>query len=259
MSTNYWKDRMAAALARATSKSIAEIEKQLRRYYTNTMRKTIADMESTYDKLMSTMEEGKEPTPADLYKLDKYWQMQSQLKRELEKLGEREVELFGKHFIEAFQSVYGATLPEAGAFGLIDTQVAQQMINQIWCADGKSWSQRIWGKINILQETLNEGLIACVVGGKKTTELKNLLQERFGVSYSQADALVRTEISHIQTQAAQKRYEDTGIQYVEVWADKDERRCEYCGSLHQKRFPVGAQMPVPAHPRCRCSILPVIE
>lgn len=259
MAKNYWKDRVAAAYGRISKKSINDIEKQLKKYYTNTMRSIVADMESTFDKLMANMEDGKEPTPADLYKLDKYWQMQGQLKHELERLGEKEIQLLLKNFIEAFELVYGATLPKAGAWGKIDTQVAHQMVNHIWCADGKSWSQRIWGKIEYLQETLNENLIACVVGGKKTTELKNLLQERFAVSYSQADALVRTEIAHIQTQAAQKRYEDTGIQMVEVWADYDERRCDVCGKLHKQRFPINAQMPIPAHPRCRCCIVPVIE
>ena len=137
--------------------------------------------------------------------------------------------------------------------------IIQEMINQIWCADGKSWSERIWENAERLAETLNEQLIHCVATGKKTTDLKNLLQERFGVSYSRADALVRTEIAHIQTQAAQKRYEDYGIQEVEIWADEDERRCEVCGELHRKKYPMGAQVPIPAHPRCRCCIIPVVD
>ena len=108
-------------------------------------------------------------------------------------------------------------------------------------------------------ETLNEELINCVATGKKPSELKRRLQERFNVSYHQADTIVRTETAHIQTEAAKKRYEDYGIQMVEVLADKDERRCEICGKLHQKRYPVGAQMPIPAHPNCRCCIIPVVE
>ena len=44
-----------------------------------------------------------------------------------------------------------------------------------------------------------------------------------------------------------------------LWADEDERRCEVCGKLHKKRYPVGANIPIPAHPRCRCCIVPVVE
>ena len=134
----------------------------------------------------------------------------------------------------------------------------EQMINQIWAADGKSWSARIWDNTSRLQETLNEGLLHIVASGKQPRELKQVLQERFGVSYSRADALVRTEVAHIQNEAARKRYEDYGVAEVEVWADADERRCEVCAKLHKKVYPVGAPLPVPAHPRCRCSILPVI-
>lgn len=44
-----------------------------------------------------------------------------------------------------------------------------------------------------------------------------------------------------------------------MWADKDERRCEKCGKLHQKRYPIGANVPIPAHPNCRCCVVPVVE
>ena len=70
---------------------------------------------------------------------------------------------------------------------------------------------------------------------------------------------MRTEIAHIQTQAARDRYIDAGVAEVEVWADKDERRCDVCGKLHEKRFKVTEKIPVPAHPRCRCTIIPVVE
>lgn len=66
-------------------------------------------------------------------------------------------------------------------------------------------------------------------------------------------------MANIQTQAARERYRNAGVAEVEVWADYDERRCDVCGELHKKRFPVNATMPVPAHPRCRCCILPVVE
>ena len=71
--------------------------------------------------------------------------------------------------------------------------------------------------------------------------------------------LVRTELAHVQTQAAKQRYSDYGVNKVQVWADKDERRCETCGKLHEKVIPIEQTMPIPAHPRCRCCIIPYIE
>lgn len=257
---SYWQDRMAAAQTKLSEKSVKEIERQLKKYYSTTMRNTISSFERVYNKILAQQEQGKQITPADLYKLDSYWKMQAQLSLEMQKLGDKQIAALSKIFeANYFDVYYSINIKGAQAFSTLDTSAVKQLINQIWCADGKSWSQRIWKNTSKLLETLNEELIACVVGGKKTTELKKKLQERFGVSYSQADSLARTEIAHIQTQAAKQRYEDYGIREVQIWADEDERRCPECGKLHQKKYPVGAAVPIPRHPRCRCCIVPVIE
>ena len=260
MSNKYWADRIAKAQSLLTEKNIKQIEKQLKKYYGKTMKSVIEDFESTYNKLLSTVEEGKQPTPADLYKLDKYWQMQSQLRTQLQKLGDKQIHTMSKTFeLEFFDIYYSIDIEGAEAFSTIDTAVVQQIINQIWVADGKSWSQRIWENTDRLQQALNDNLIECLVAGKKTSDLKKLLQDNFNVSYYRADSLVRTETAHIQTQAAQKRYTAYGVQEVEILADKDERRCDVCGKLHGKRYPVGSVMPIPAHPNCRCAIIPVVD
>ena len=259
-SKEYWAERTALSLTKLTNKNTKKINRQLRKYYTSAMKRTINDFESTYDKLLSMQEEGKELTPADLYKLDKYWKMQGQLKIELEKLGSKQAAAMSKVFeLQFFDIYYSIAIPGKEAFTDIDKQGALQLINQIWCADGKNFSDRIWNNTNNLIETLNEELLHCVITGKKTSELKGLLKERFGVSYSSADRIARTEMSHIQNTAARQRYKDYGLDQFEVWADKDERRCDVCGQLHGKKYPVGAASPVPVHPNCRCSIIPVVD
>lgn len=261
---NYWQKRLIRAQQAITSKNIKQTQKQLRKYYSNTMRKVIDDFEATYEKLLRTVGEGNKPTPADLYKLDKYWQMQGQMKRELQKLGDKEAkklsEVFETHFFEIYYSI---DIPDNKPYNTIDRAGALQLINQIWCADGKSFSQRIWDNVNNLIDTLNENLIHCVVSGKKTTELKKLLQERFNVSYNRADAIVRTEMANIQTQAAKQRYEDYGLKQYRFLADADERTCSVCGKMDGKKYyysemQVGVNAP-PMHPRDRCCIIPVVE
>lgn len=260
MANKYWAERMAKSQRKLSAKSEKQIKAQLRKYYAQTMNRCISDFEATYDKLLLTVGENKAPTPADLYKLDKYWQMQAQLKDELRKLGAHQIAALSKTFEANFFDIYYSTaIPGEQAFNTIDKEIVQQMINNIWVADGKSWSARVWEDTEMLAETLNEQLIQCVSTGKKTSELKKALMGRFSVSYHNAEMVARTELAHIQTQAAQKRYQDSGIQYMEVWADEDERRCKVCGKLHQQRFPIGAQPPVPAHPNCRCCIIPVVE
>lgn len=256
----YWQDRMQRAQDALTAKNRKQIEKQLKKYYGKSMERIIADFERTYNKVLLSVENGREPTPADLYKLDSYWKMQGKLKLELQKLGDKQVSLLSKVFeINFFDIYYSIALTADDAFTAIDSAAAIQLINQIWTADGKSWSQRIWDNTERLAETLNEELVHCVVAGKKTTELKKILQERFDVSYNRADTLVRTELAHIQTQAAEQRYKDSGVEQIEVWASPDERRCPICAKLHRTKYTIGAKVPIPAHPRCRCCIVPVID
>jgi SPP1 gp7 family putative phage head morphogenesis protein len=259
----YWgNDRILKSQRKIADKSIKQIELQLRKYYLAASKKCIADFEAVYEKILNTQAAGKEITPADLYKLDKYWIAQANMREELLKLGDRQILLLSKSF-EAnwFDFYYSTVIPSIkdSPYHNVDKGAVKQMINRIWCADGKSWSDRVWKNTESLTEMLNNELINCVATGKKTTELKNLLQERFAVSYGRADALVRTEIAHIQTEAAKQRYEDYGIEEVEIWADEDERRCEVCGEHHQKRYPMGAFVPIPAHPKCRCCIVPVVD
>ena len=257
---NYWQERIANAQNAISTKTTKQIEKQLRKYYAAAAKRTIEDFESTYNKLLAQKKEGKDITQADLYRLDKYWEAQGQLRQRLQKLGEKKISLLTKYFELNFFDIYHSiAIPGLKAFNTIDNKIVNQLINSVWVADGRTFSQRVWNNIDRLVETLNEQLIYTVVTGKKTTELKNLLQERFNISYRRADTLVRTELAHIQTEAAKKRYEDYGIQYIEVLVDADHRTCDECKALIGKKFPIHAAPPLPIHPNDRCAIIPVID
>ena len=257
---SYWQARMAKAQDVLSQKNRKQLERILRKYYRTAAEGIINDFEATYNKLLATIEAGRKPTPADLYKLDKYWEMQAQVDKQLKSLNERQhrkmLRTFRKNYNDIYESI---SLKGLSAYNTIDQGAIEQVVNQIWCSDGKSWSQRIWENTTRLKQTLNEELINCVGSGRPSSYLKKVLQNRFAVSFSSADMLVRTELAHIQTQAAKQRYRDYGIQQVEILADKDERQCEHCGKLHGKRYSINDAIPIPAHPRCRCCVVPVVD
>lgn len=271
---DYWTKRILEAQKKWTDKGIDAINKQLLHYYKVAMANIIKEFEAVYDKVLASAEEGKPITPAWLYQLDRYWQMQSQLKDTLQKLGDKTCEILSKKFEQEYKHIYSdMAIGEDGkaikasvsdkAFSTIDAQAAKQVANQIWCADGKSWSQRIWKNIDYLQQTLNDGLVDCVVTGKKTTQLKKQLMERFDVSYGQAETLVRTEMAHIETQAAVDKYKEHGRKKVRIIVDPDERTCKVCAEWDDKIINIsdlreGTNCP-PFHPRCRCAIAAVVE
>lgn len=256
----YWKDRQQAAQLTLLNKSRREIDRRLKKYYIKLSKQLISEYESLYDKVLLKQAAGEKISPATLYQLDKYWEMQASTRKLLNKFGAYQQSLLSKVFEVFYQGSYNSIdVRGLTAFKTLDEGAVRQVLESIWTADGKSWSTRIWDNVAQLQATLEEGLVECVAAGKKSSQLKQVLQERFSVSYGRADTLVQTELAHIQTEAAKQRYTDYGIEQVEIWADKDERRCDVCGKLHQKRYPVGAQVPIPAHPRCRCCIVPVVD
>ena len=257
-----------------SDEDIDAINKQLRHYYIIAMNNIIKEFEAVYDKVLAQAEEGKPMTPAWLYQLDRYYQMQAQLRDTLQKLGDRTCEVLSEKFGQEYKHIYSALAIDSEgkavkasisnkAFSTIDEQVAKQVASQVWCADGKTWSQRVWDNINDLQQTLNDGLIDCVVTGKKTTELKKQLMERFNVSYGRAETLVRTEMAHVETQAALDRYKSSGTQKIRIVVDPDERTCDVCAKWDDKIVDIsevnaGTNCP-PFHPRCRCAIAAVVE
>lgn len=266
--SNYWQKRIINAQNKVADKSIVEIERHLKGYYKKVMQSTIEDAENLYARLLSKQEAGKAILASDMYRLDSYWKLVADMRDRLQTLGDKEVELLEKEFIEVYNSVYesipGLPVLDSGSMfnGITDIKI-KQLINSVWCADGKSWSQRIWGNINNLQETLNEELTSNIISGKKFTQLKQALQDRFNVSYGQADRLIRTETTHIQTQAAYNRYKDAGVEEYEVLAGDDEKMCPDCGKMNGKKFKitemvVGVNAP-PFHASCRCTISPVIN
>lgn len=257
---DYWKDRETAARQVLLNKSRKEIDKKLKKYYVRLSKQLIKDYESLYDQVQLKRANGEQVSPATLYSLDKYWELQGQTRKLLNKFGAYQQALLSKVF-EVFyqQSYHSLNIKGLTAFRTLDEGAVRQIINSIWCSDGKSWSTRIWNNTALLQQTLEEGLIECVAAGRKTSKLKEILQNRFNVSYHRADTLVRTELAHIQTESAKQRYADYGITQVQFWSDPDERTCDVCGKLHKKIYPVGAHVPCPCHANCRCQILPVVD
>ncbi len=256
----YWQDRYQAAQNALANKTRKEIDRRLKKYYVDLSKQLIKDYESLYDKVLLKRYNGEQVSPATLYQMDKYWELQSQVRKRLQKFGAFQQSLFSRVFEVFYQSSYNSiNVSGLTAFKTLDEGAVRQVLESIWTSDGKNWSSRIWDNMTLLQETLEEGLIETVAAGKKTSQLKRTLMERFNVSYNRADTLVKTELAHIQTESAKQRYADYGINEVEIWADPDERTCPVCSKLHKKKYPVGAHVPIPAHPRCRCCIVPVVN
>lgn len=253
------KEKEALALNAVTDKHIEDVETILKREYSYTQKRVIRLFQETYGKILNQTDSGMQPSPALLYKLDTYWQFQAQARDELKKLGDKESQLLSEHFEKNFYDVYNfLSLPSDAAFRTLDKPIVQNIINEIWCSDGKRWSDRVWNNKDKLMVSLNDGLLNTLMTGASPDELKVRLAKEFKVSYERADTLVRTELARVQAAAANERYIRGGVKYVEYFTCEDERVCEKCGPMHGKILPVTTNC-IPMHCNCRCTLLPIIS
>ena len=298
--SDYWADRNAEIQEKLTDKSIEETEKQLIKYYQSAFKKIDREFSAVLKAYIEAIEDGREPSPATLYSLNRYWEMQAQLKEILQDLGDREVALLYKQFVNQYIAVYeGTIIPsaiEAGiatstAFATVPTATAAAAINQIWCADGKVWSSRVWGSVEKLAQTLNDKLIGVITSGAGRGELKRELaelalpqerkklakklgkeleeltkketQKAIEQAYKRANTLVRTESSHIENEAASQRYQDSGIKrYKFLGRTEHDIGCQ-CNELNGKIFTFAEKQQSvnfpPIHVNCRCGIRAIAD
>ena len=153
------------------------------------------------------------------------------------------------------QRMYDLQRQTGSAFAVPDMDALRVAIDTPW--SGASYSQRIWGDRDRLAGALEETITGAYLSGKSHAKVARDIQERFGVSFREAERLVRTETSHISNQADLAAYRDAGIEQYEFDAALDSKTCPICGHMDGQVFDVvkaetGENLP-PMHPHCRCT------
>lgn len=72
-----------------------------------------------------------------------------------------------------------------------------------------------------------------------------------------AEMIARTELSWAYNRSAKRAYVNAGFERVEWSAVIDQRTCPVCLERNGTTYPINGHPDIPAHPRCRCSLLPV--
>jgi len=115
-------------------------------------------------------------------------------------------------------------------------------------------------RVDEVASVLADGLERGASVNEIATALRGILDDR-----NWATMVAWTETNRAQSAAALERYRGRGVTAVEWFTAQDQRVCKYCDANEAAgpvvlgmAFPSGETHP-PAHPRCRCAILPVLE
>lgn len=118
-----------------------------------------------------------------------------------------------------------------------------------------TFSDRIWMYQDMLKNELSSLLQTGLIQGQNPRRLATHLRKRFGVSQSNAEGLMITELARVQTEVQKQSFERNGFEDYTFLALGD--ACPICKALDGKHFKVKKMMPgtnaSPMHPRCRCS------
>lgn len=270
----YWQRRDMRQRAKLYNKTVEELDRELGKQYLRVRR----DLKRLF---IETIEELRNKDgviePSDLFRSDRYYKLMNEVNEQLSRLALKQQKAIEGHLVTVYeeQSIIEAAQLGRDAFGLyaaVDTEAAKRVVAELWCSDGKGFSDRIWKNKDFLVQRLEESLFDFVSRGQPTAQLMtdliadqtsgsvavfgSILDDDFREAYNNARRLVRTETARVQNRATQDRYKDAGFTKYRILAEPD--CCEVCADLQTQVFDID-DLVLPAHPNCRCAMVAITE
>lgn len=148
-------------------------------------------------------------------------------------------------------------------FATLDEKTISKIINNPWAADGKNFSERIWGNRQKLVNELNTELTRNMILGQDPQKAINAIARKMNVSKTSAGRLVMTEEAFFSSAAQKDCFKELDVEQYEIVATLDSHTSDICQDMDGKHFKmseweVGATAP-PFHVNCRTTTVPYFE
>lgn len=145
----------------------------------------------------------------------------------------------------------------------LDTNKIDKLISKPWAADGKNFSERIWGNRTQLVNELENTLTQSIIRGQSPKKVIAEIAQRFNVSKSRAGTLVMTESAFFASAAQRDCFNDLDVERFEVVATLDSHTSPTCRHMDGKVLPMSEYKPgvtaPPFHARCRSTTVPYFD
>lgn len=139
---------------------------------------------------------------------------------------------------------------------IVDEKTVEKVVSAPW--SGKPYSKRIWTDKRKLGRTIKSTIESGVHRGLSIDKLSKMVEDNMHAGLSNARRLVRTEMNHVQNQAALDSIKRSGMKYFRFIATLDRRTSATCRAHDGHVYPIdeasiGGNVP-PLHPNCRSTI-----
>ena len=180
-------------------------------------------------------------------------------------LKDSQVELIYSLLTDSFKDFYYSTadiinggLTISIDFGLLKDEFIKASIERP--IEGKDFSARIWNNTNQLAQRIKQDIQESIEQGLSPYKIATRIKQDFNSSAYQAKRLVNTELAKTVMSAQDEIYTNMKEVQQVMWdATLESNTCDYCRSLDGKYFDKYNHPTLPAHPNCRCCIVPVVE
>lgn len=255
---NYWQKRIIDIQQEISEATEAQVNKELAKLYQMAAVRLRNDIYELYDKINKP---DNEILINDFYLNNNYYRFLNKVNQNLVELGKQEIVITDEYLVKMYGRTKAAVSSSLGFQPQLTN--AKQVVNALWCKDQKHWSERIWSNKSDMYAKLEQGLVDCVERGLSKNKVISELRAVTGSSYSNAERLVRTELTHVQNEAAAESYKEAGVEQYEYLCRTGNLIPDECDELDGQIFDwsekeIGINFP-PMHPNCRCTILPVIN
>ena len=167
-----------------------------------------------------------------------------------------------------YEESYYKQLYDIAQQSLVVTEVAKlsktraaEVLRTKWAGE-KVWSQRLWTHQKQQHQKIRKVITEGLDQGKHSSVMARELAKTFDVTYSQAEALTRTEANYFREQGTADGYREAKVPKYEILATLDSRTSVTCRYQDGKQYPVKDHKPgstaPPFHVRCRSTTIAVI-
>ncbi|NYB73402.1 minor capsid protein [Sedimentibacter hydroxybenzoicus DSM 7310] len=250
---NYWQVRIQ-------DKIYNEHVQALKRRLTKVYRQAEQDINSQLtDLYLDILASGEKVIPNMLYQQNRYKKLQDLINKQIIKLGKIEEKEIANNLLSTYKQVHKETMEHFGAdviWSLLDEHTAKQIVYANF--KGANFSNRIWDNKSKLRAQLEKSVIDSVIVGNSKDEAVKDIRRCMGAGFNDADRIVRTEVQRALNDGQRQAYKDRGYTQVRWLTGDDDRLCDECSAMDGKLFDIN-EAPGVAHPRCRCTFIPVLD
>lgn len=145
----------------------------------------------------------------------------------------------------------------------VDERRLAKVLAKPWAADGRNFSERIWGNRDRLVNELHNELTRSIMLGQEPQKAIDALAKKMQTSRSNAGRLIMTEQAYFSSAAQRDCFTDLGVERFEIVATLDSHTSEICreadGQVRpMSEFEPGVTAP-PFHVNCRSTTVPYFD